>query len=82
MTTTFSRIFVCLVFVIAMPIVGFSHPGHGNTDDGNSVSHYLTSPMHLMPVILCAIAVVLLVAAKRSFSVGIGRRVKANQGAS
>jgi hypothetical protein len=79
MTTTFFRTFLCLVFVIAMPIVGFSHPGHGNTDDGNTVSHYLTSPMHLLPMILCAIAIVLLVAAKRSFSVAMGRRAKASQ---
>ena len=79
MTTTFFRTFLSLVFVIAMPIVGFSHPGHGNTDDGNTVSHYLTSPMHLLPVILCAITIVLLVAAKRSFSVAMGRRAKASQ---
>jgi len=79
MTTTFFRTFLCLIFVIAMPIVGFSHPGHGNTDDGNTVSHYLTSPMHLLPVILCAIAIALLVAAKRSFSVAMGRRAKASQ---
>lgn len=68
-----------MVFVIAMPIVSFSHPGHGNTDDGNSVSHYVASPMHVLPLILCAIAMVLLVSAKKNFSVAMGRRVKANQ---
>lgn len=78
MTTTFFRTLFCLVFVIALQIVGFSHPGHGNIEDSSTVSHYLTSPLHLLPVILCAIAMVLLVAAKRSFSVAMGRRAKAS----
>lgn len=65
MTNFLLRAFFSFFAVIALTTAGFSHPGHGNTDDGNSLMHYLWSPIHLLPLILCIGVTVLLVVMQR-----------------
>lgn len=45
----FSRIMIALIAVVACPCVLNAHPGHG-TDNGNSIRHFATSPLHMLPV--------------------------------
>lgn len=61
MTTNVARSVLGIAIVLALPALGFSHPGHGNTDDGNSVLHYLGSPLHLLPLVLCVSVVAFMV---------------------
>jgi len=42
---------------LATLLVFFMHPGHGHTDPG-SWTHYLTEPVHVIPLAFAAIAVV------------------------
>ncbi len=56
------KFFVSVIFLIAAPIMAFSHPGHGDhTHDGFSIIHYFTEPEHGLVTIgiLVSIAVVL-----------------------
>ena len=65
MTTFLIRAFFCFFAVIALTTEGLSHPGHGNTEDGNSLMHYLWSPIHFLPLILCIGVTLLLVVMQR-----------------
>ncbi|MCB0497507.1 MAG: hypothetical protein KDC79_15295 [Cyclobacteriaceae bacterium] len=47
-----TRIFTLIAIVtILLPSLALAHPGHG-TSDGYNLMHYLTSPMHLISVLL------------------------------
>jgi hydrogenase/urease accessory protein HupE len=49
------RLFALLAVVLfAAP--AFAHPGHGIDGSSNSLTHYVTEPAHLGPVILAAVA--------------------------
>jgi hypothetical protein len=42
---------VCsLILLLVTPVFAFAHTGHGYLD-GNSFFHYLTSPIHIGPII-------------------------------
>jgi hypothetical protein len=46
-------------------MVAEAHEGHGVVEPGNSLRHYLTEPLHVVPLLLVAAFVVLLVRALR-----------------
>lgn len=52
------------MFVLALvagcvaTVGAFAHPGHGHTD-GNSTSHFLTEPEHVVVLVLSLIAIAL-----------------------
>ncbi len=50
-----SRIVLTLIALASLPVIGVAHPGHGNSGDGNSLLHYVTSPLHVLPVLVAAI---------------------------
>ena len=50
-----SRIVLTLLALASLPVIGVAHPGHGNSGDGNSLLHYVTSPLHVLPVLVAAI---------------------------
>lgn len=50
-----SRIVLTLIALASLPALGVAHPGHGDSRDGNSFLHYVTSPLHLLPVLVAAI---------------------------
>ncbi len=49
------RIALTLIAFASLPVIGSAHSGHGNHRDGNSMLHYVTSPLHLLPVLVAAI---------------------------
>ena len=53
-----SRIVLTLVALASLTAIGVAHSGHGDSQDGNSLLHYVTSPMHLLPVLIAAIFIV------------------------
>ncbi len=40
-----------LIVISLNSVMLFAHPGHGN-HTGHSLLHYITSPMHVLPLIL------------------------------
>lgn len=56
----FARPLVVLLLLI-LPAVAFGHPGHGSGSDSGSVMHYLTSPMHAVPVAVGLLAAVFVI---------------------
>ena len=50
-----SRILLTLIALTSLTAIGAAHSGHGDSQDGNSLLHYLTSPIHLLPVLVAAI---------------------------
>ncbi len=50
-----SRIVLTLIGLASLPAIGVAHAGHGDSQDGNSLMHYVTSPLHLLPVLVAAI---------------------------
>jgi hypothetical protein len=46
-------------------MVAEAHEGHGVVEPGNSLRHYLTEPLHVVPLLLVVAFVVLLVRALR-----------------
>lgn len=56
-----------IVVMLAMTaaMVAEAHEGHGVVEPGNSLRHYLTEPLHVIPLLLVAGFVVLLVRALR-----------------
>ena len=50
-----SRIVLTLIALTSLPTIGAAHSGHGDSQDGNSLLHYVTSPIHLLPVLIAAI---------------------------
>ena len=50
-----SRIVLTLIALASLPVIGVAHPGHGDSGDGNSLLHYVTSPLHVLPVLVAAI---------------------------
>ena len=50
-----SRILLTLIALTLLTAIGAAHSGHGDSQDGNSLLHYVTSPMHLLPVLVAAI---------------------------
>jgi hypothetical protein len=52
---------IALVFLLLMPALASAHPGHGHTDPA-SVTHYVTEPVHVLPLAL-AVALIVVVAA-------------------
>lgn len=52
-----SRIVLTLIALASLNAIGEAHSGHGDSKDGNSVLHYVTSPMHLLPVLIAAILI-------------------------
>ena len=53
-----SRIVLTLIALASLPAIGVAHPGHGDSRDGNSLLHYITSPLHVLPVLGAAILLV------------------------
>ena len=47
------------------PATAFAHPGHGHTDP-DSWRHYLTEPVHVIPLAVLAVIAVVAVMALRS----------------
>ena len=47
-----------------VPATAFAHPGHGHTDP-DSLAHYLTEPVHAIPLALAAAFVIIAVAGWR-----------------
>lgn len=43
------------ILFLMLPLVSFAHEGHGFVH-GNQIAHYLTSPMHAVPLALAVIA--------------------------
>ncbi len=52
-----SRVAMPLFFFATLTGVATAHPGHGNHRDGNSLFHYATSPIHLLPLLAVAVVV-------------------------
>ena len=50
-----SRIVLTLIALTSLTAIGVAHPGHGDSQDGNSLLHYVTSPIHLLPVLIAGI---------------------------
>ena len=50
-----NRIVLTLIALASLPAFAVAHPGHGNSRDGNSLLHYVTSPLHVIPVLVAAI---------------------------
>ena len=50
-----SRIVLTLIALTSLPKFGVAHYGHGDSQDGNSLLHYVTSPIHLLPVLIAGI---------------------------
>lgn len=48
-----------------VPATAFAHPGHGHTDP-DSWQHYLTEPVHVIPLALLAAIAIVAVMAVRS----------------
>jgi len=48
---------ISLAMAITCPGIASAHPGHGQTGDGNSLLHYATSPLHILPVFGAAILI-------------------------
>jgi hypothetical protein len=46
---------LALIFLVAAPVSGVAHPGHG-TRDPAAVSHYLLEPNHLLPLLVLCLA--------------------------
>lgn len=44
-----------LFAMIAFSNVANAHSGHGHPGDGNGITHYLTSPIHVLPILFAAI---------------------------
>jgi len=53
---------------LLIPTISFAHEGHGVVD-GNSILHYLSSSLHLAPVLLVAVVGVFFILRKRRASV-------------
>lgn len=54
-----SRIVLTLIALASLPAIGVAHPGHGDSQGGgNSLLHYVTSPLHVLPVLLAAICLI------------------------
>ena len=49
------RLALPLIAFASLPAIGLAHDGHGNQHDGNSLLHFLTSPLHVVPVLAAAI---------------------------
>jgi len=49
------RIALTLIAFASLPAIGSAHPGHGNHRDANGLLHYVTSPLHVLPVLVAAI---------------------------
>lgn len=49
------RIALTLIAFASLPAIASAHPGHGNQPDGKSFLHFVTSPLHLLPVLVAAI---------------------------
>lgn len=45
-----------LAILLLLPSIAFAHPGHGTTAP-TSWSHYLTEPVHVVPLALAIVAV-------------------------
>lgn len=53
---TFPRAIVVSVAFCTMANLAYAHEGHGAPGTGNSVSHFLLSPYHLLPLVLFTLA--------------------------
>lgn len=52
------KIYLASAMFVLLPVVTFAHPGHG-MGETDSLSHYLTSPLHLMVfTVLLTLAIV------------------------
>ena len=54
-----------VVLALTGAMVAEAHEGHGVVEPGNSLRHYLTEPLHVVPLLLVAAFVVLLLRALR-----------------
>ena len=63
------KIALFTVVALVSPFISFAHEGHGVVND-SSILHYLSSSLHLAPVLIVAgIAVFFIVRKKRKASV-------------
>ncbi len=53
---TFSRAIVASVAFCTLANLAHAHEGHGTPGSGNSMDHFLFSPTHLLPLVLFAVA--------------------------
>lgn len=56
----FWRPLIVLVLVL-LPSIALGHPGHGSGGDSNSIMHYLTSPMHVVPAATVLVGLVVVI---------------------
>jgi len=49
-----------LLCTILLPMLSSAHPGHGETE-GYTIIHYITEPVHVLPIIGTVCAVLLFV---------------------
>ena len=65
------RLALILVVVLSSPLAVWAHPGHG-TGDSDAATHYVTEPVHALPIglvlsiIVAAIALTALAMTRRS----------------
>ena len=48
------RAAVLLVVIASLPVLAWAHPGHGDEPAGVGLQHYLTEPLHVLPIVLLA----------------------------
>ena len=54
---TFTRFALFVLAFALSPKWSLAHPGHGTPESDASVIHYVSSPMHLLPILLVALIV-------------------------
>ena len=47
-----------LVLNLVWATNSLAHPGHGDPGDGNTVHHFVTQPLHFIPILVVAFLVV------------------------
>ena len=65
---------IAVTLALTATLVADAHEGHGIVEPGNSLRHYLTEPLHVIPLLLIAGIVIFLVRSLRK-----GRRNRKSQ---